>query len=103
MNRERTNVGRSAYSDRIKEILRTCRSGDVARPLAEDLSRFTAGTMHDELGWKDVSIHACRVLQTIDKVLFISAFHLRSAGSVIQYAKDDGYRSSASGRQTSAE
>jgi hypothetical protein len=92
MNRERTNVGRGAYSDRVKEIVRSCRSGDVARPLAEDLSRFTAGTMHDELGWKDVAIHACRVLQTVDKVVFISAVHLQAAGSVVQHARDDGYR-----------
>lgn len=92
MNRERTNVGRSANSDRVKEILRCCRSGEVAGPLAEDLSRFTVGTMHDELSWKDVAIHACRVLQTVEKVLFISAFHLQSAGSVVQHARDDGYR-----------
>ena len=39
LNRERTNVGRTAYSDRVKEILKECRSPAVAEPLYE---RFRA-------------------------------------------------------------
>jgi hypothetical protein len=62
LNRERTNVGCTAYSDRVKDILKD-RSPEVAGPLT-DLGRFVSGRMHDELGWKDVAIHACRALQT---------------------------------------
>jgi hypothetical protein len=90
LNRERTNVGRTAYSDRVKEILKECRSAEVAGPLTADLRRFISGRMHDELGWKDVAIHACRVLQTLDKVVFVT---VRQSGmSSVHYAREDGYR-----------
>ena len=42
LNRERSNVGRSAYSDRVKAILTACRSTEVAGPLAVDLNGYTA-------------------------------------------------------------
>src|ERR1700723_2069431 len=35
LNRERSNVGRTAYSDRVKAILPASRSPQVATPLAE--------------------------------------------------------------------
>jgi hypothetical protein len=90
LNRERANVGRTAYSERVKEILKDCRSPEVAGALAADLRRFVSGKMHDELSWKDVAIHACRVLQTNDRVLFVT---VRQSGmSSVHYARDDGYR-----------
>jgi hypothetical protein len=90
LNRERTNVGRTAYSERVKDILKECRSPEVAGPLTTDLGRFVSGRMHDELGWKDVAIHACRALQTTDKVLFVTVRH--SGMSSVHYAREDGYR-----------
>jgi hypothetical protein len=90
LNRERSNVGRSAYSERVKEILKDCRSADVAGPLAGDLGRFTRGGMHDELAWKDVAVHACRILQTAEKVLFVTVTQLGLPA--VHYARDDGYR-----------
>lgn len=38
LNRERSNVGRQAYSDRVKAILLGCSSSDVAGRLAADLA-----------------------------------------------------------------
>lgn len=90
LNRERTNVGRGAYSDRVKDILKESRSAEVAGPLTADLARFTSGRMHDELSWKDVAIHACRVLQGAEKVVFVTAWQLGLAS--ISYARGDGYR-----------
>jgi hypothetical protein len=90
LNRERTNVGRSAYSDRVKEILKECRSPAVAAPLTADLQQFTSGGMHDELGWKDVAVHACRVLQTAERVVFVTV--AQNGLASVQYAREDGYR-----------
>jgi hypothetical protein len=90
LNRERTNVGRTAYSERVKEVLKDSRSTDVAGPLTGDLRQFVSGKMHDELRWKDVAVHACRALQTTDKVLFVT---VRQSGmSSVHYAREDGYR-----------
>ena len=51
LNRERTNLGRSAYTDRVKAILLACKSVVVAQALANELKNFEQGTMCDELNW----------------------------------------------------
>lgn len=90
LNRERSNVGRSAYSNRVKDILKECRSPEVALPLTADLGRYLSGKMHDELGWKDVAVHACRVLQSQEKVVFITGYDIGTAQ--VSYAQEEGYR-----------
>jgi hypothetical protein len=92
LNRERSNVGRGAYSDRVKAILTVCRSTAVAGPLAEDLNGYATGRLHDELAWRDVALHACRVLQTNEKVIFVTAWQMAAATAQMRYAQDDGYR-----------
>ena len=92
LNRERTNVGRGAYTDRVKAILKMCEGADVAAGLTKDLAAFSSGKQHDELAWRDVAVHACRVLATHDKVLFITARQLEQRTPQIEYAKADGYR-----------
>jgi hypothetical protein len=92
LNRERSNVGRGAYSDRVKAILIACRSASVAAPLADDLNGYSSGRLHDELAWRDVALHACRVLQTHEKVIFASAWQMAAETAQLQYARDDGYR-----------
>ena len=92
LNRERSNVGRGAYSDRVKAILTACRSSEVACPLAEDLNAFASGRLHDELAWRDVALHACRVLQSNEKVVFVTPWQMAGDTAQLQYAMGDGYR-----------
>lgn len=92
LNRERTNVGRSAYTDRIKAILLECSQTKVAEALAHDLKNFETGKIHDELQWVDVSLHACRILNATEKVIFLTAEQLRLGSSLITHAQQDGYR-----------
>jgi hypothetical protein len=92
LNRERSNVGRSAYSDRVKAILTACRSTAVAAPLADGLNAYATGRLFDELAWRDVALHACRVLQTNEKVVFATAWQMATGSAQLQYAQDDGYR-----------
>src|SRR2546430_817868 len=54
LNRERSNVGRGAYTDRVKAILTACTSPEVAAPLTADLAGYSSGRLHDELAWRDV-------------------------------------------------
>lgn len=72
LNRERTNVGRSAYSDRIKQILLSCNSEEVGMRLIEDLKEYSSGNMHDELKWVDVQKHAIKILNSKEKVVFLT-------------------------------
>jgi hypothetical protein len=92
LNRERSNVGRSAYSDRVKAILTACTSTAVAGPLADGLDAYTTGRLYDELAWRDVALHACRVLQTNEKVVFVTAWQMAGDTAQLQYARQDGYR-----------
>lgn len=91
LNRERSNVGRTAYSERIKDILKKCTSQKVAEQLVDDLERFEVGETHDELTWKDVRIHACKLLNP-EEVLFISPEDERRNSSLVSSAKSDGYK-----------
>jgi hypothetical protein len=92
LNRERTNVGRSAYQERVKAILLKARSDVVAQHLVEDLTRIPAGTNHDEITWLDVQEQAVRTLAARGKTVFVSAQQMFTHGSTIQEARHDGYR-----------
>lgn len=91
LNRERTNVGRTAYADRVKSILLACQSEEVAQVLATDLSNIENGNNHDEVNWTDVAVHACQILNARKKVLFVTATELGTARDTIDHAVHDGY------------
>ena len=91
LNRERTNVGRTAYSDRVKSILLTCKDKDIAKALVEDLKGYETGTLHDELKWEDVSVYACKLLNSLEKVVFFTPIQLSFAADMVDKAKNDGY------------
>ncbi|TMB99741.1 MAG: sensor histidine kinase [Chloroflexi bacterium] len=92
LNRERSNVGRTAYQDRVKAILLKSKSGAVAEQLAADLTRIQAGTNHDEITWLDVQEQAVRILATQAKSIFVTSRQLLYMGAMIQEARTDGYK-----------
>lgn len=92
LNRERTNVGRGAYTDRVKAVLLACENAAVADALARDLENLDRGTAHDELLWLDVQLHACKILNANEKVIFITSEQLLGGGALITHARNDGYR-----------
>lgn len=91
LNRERSNVGRTAYTDRVKKMLTSATSTAVATALTQNLGRWASGNMRDELDWKEVALHACRVMQNHAKVLFVTATQLAEGSAQLQYAQQDGY------------
>lgn len=92
LNRERTNVGRTAYSDRVKQMLLASKADAVAETLAEDLQRIEQGTNRDEVKWTDVAVHACQILNTSKRVVFVTAGDLTSFRDAIDHAQNDGYK-----------
>lgn len=92
LNRERSNVGRSAYSDRVKSILLSCKSKEVADRLVGDLRNYSTGQMHDELTWIDVQEHAVKILNSLEKVVFLTSEELISATDMVDEARSGGYR-----------
>ena len=92
LNRERTNVGRTAYSDRVKQMLLASKAPSVADILAQELVRVEAGTSHDEVKWTDVAVHACQILNTTGKAIFVTAADLVSHKDAIDHAQSDGLK-----------
>lgn len=91
LNRERTNVGRTAYTDRVKGMLLASQCEGVAQALASDLAHIENGTQHDEVNWTDVAVHACQILNSRRKVVFVTASELTEARDLIDHATTDGY------------
>lgn len=74
LNRERSNVGRTAYSDSVKKILLKCKSQNLLDYLIKDLRNYTLGTQKDESTWTDVACYAAETLNRTGKYIFVSAF-----------------------------
>ena len=91
LNRERTNVGRTAYTNSIKSILLNCKSWEVAKALVNDFKNYSYGTMHDELKWIDVQEHAVRLLNNYEKVVFVTTDEIASSPDLMEEAKSDGF------------
>lgn len=72
LNRERSNVGRTAYADTVKNILKSCRTGDVLLPLVDDLQNRMMGRNKDETAWVDVATHAAKALNGNGNVVFMT-------------------------------
>lgn len=92
LNRERSNVGRTAYSERVRAILVMSRNKEIASILSEDLKNFDSGKMHDELKWIDVQEHAVKILNSSEKVVFLTPSEMQSETMMVDEAKQAGYR-----------
>lgn len=91
INRERSHVGRTAYTDSVKKILLASNHAEVARRLAEDIAHFHTGSMHDELAWVDVQEHAVRLLNSQSKVLLVTAEEAMRFPDMIDQARSSGH------------
>jgi len=91
LNRERRNVGRSAYSDRVIQILKTCSSVEIADSLVNDLKNFSLGIMHDEVKRIDVQIHAVQILNSQEDVIFLTPEEATEKTMMVDEAKRAGY------------
>lgn len=93
LNRERTNVGRSAYSDRVKSILLSSRLPQTTSALINDLKQYETGTSHDEVKWIDIAAHAVKLLNTsAEKVVFVTPGQILSNARYIEDAKRAEYQ-----------
>lgn len=73
LNRERTNVGRTAYSSSVKKILMNCNESAVLELLVNDLENITRGSNKDEIGWVDVATYAAKTLnKQSDNTVFLT-------------------------------
>ena len=91
LNRERTNVGRTAYRDRVMSILQECKSPTVAKALVEDIKNSMDGSEHEEVKWTEVALHACRLLNSAEEVVFLTPDEVCNNAFVRDTACQTGY------------
>jgi len=93
LNRERTNVGRAAYGDRVKSILLAATSSAVGEVLAENLARIASGTNCDEVrDWADVGVRACQILNATKRVVFVTDQQRTIEKEMADRAIEDGFQ-----------
>lgn len=103
LNRERSNVGRTAYADTVKNILKSCKNDDVLLSLVDDLQNRMMGTNKDETAWVDVATHAAKVLNENGNVVFMTPLQrneltaqqveiLEQSGKKLVMVTDDVFR-----------
>lgn len=93
LNRERTNVGRAAYTDRVKTILISSKNEEVIELLSQDLEKYSSGTKHDEVGWNDVSMHASKILSVSKKnIIFVDPTTAMEEPAIIDEIKIKGFQ-----------
>ncbi len=91
INRERANVGRTAYASTVKNILLECQSKEVADLLTQDLRSYSYGTTHDELKWLDVQQHAASTLNKYQKVVFVTSEEIEKGVDLVDEARQGGF------------
>ena len=91
LNRERTNVGRTAYSDRIRAILLSAESEAVLSVFTDNLTQMSNGKQADELKWVDVQAHAVRHLSARKETVYVTPAEIqRSSGAVLEVIRNSG-------------
>lgn len=93
LNRERDNVGRAAYTDSIKNIVKSVEDEVVLRAYMHDLEQVTKGSGHDEMNWIDVQLYVLEQLsRKNDKLLFITGDEAVKRRAEVSDAQDEGYQ-----------
>jgi hypothetical protein len=77
---------------RVKDILRECETTEVAQRLVDDFENFTDGTTHDEVNWKPIRLHAVKLLNERDDVVFATVDEQQRQTDLLSHAQRDGYR-----------
>ena len=87
LNRERTNVGRTAYTPSIRAMLLEAEEERVIDILSEDLKRYSSGMNHDELKWSDVQMHTTKLLNSRTNVVFVTAGEMLEKNDLVHEAE----------------
>ncbi len=90
LNRERLNVGRTTYTERVKAILKAATSQSVQDELVNQVTRRAYGDQRDEMSWIDVSQLALNLMHQKAKVAYVTEDEFQVRPDVVGQAKSDG-------------
>jgi hypothetical protein len=90
LNRERVNVGRSVYAERIRQILKASNAAPVLQPLATAYGRRDEGALPEELAWIDIAHKALNELAKTQNVVAVSQVEIKARPELVEDIKRDG-------------
>ena len=90
LNRERLNVGRTTYADRVKSILKTASKDEVLDGLARAITTRSTTQPPDEIGWIEVTVRALTELHLRRRIVFATEKELHAHPDVVDHARTDG-------------
>ena len=91
LNRERANMGRTAYSERIKAILLSAEDDYVLEYLTDNLEEMSSGHQCDEMKWIEVQKHAVKHLNAREDTVFVTPEDFRnSSGAILDIVRSSG-------------
>lgn len=93
LNRERSFLGRTAYSEIVKKMLLNSGSLDVISVLLVELKKIPEGTAGDEIGYLDVQVYAVKKYNALKPSIFMSSI------DAYDMSNDDKEKIKESGRE----
>ncbi|MCX8140472.1 MAG: hypothetical protein N3E46_12400 [Gemmataceae bacterium] len=91
LNRERLNVGRTTYADRVKAILKSAKSKAIEDILVDQVEKRATGDQSDEMGWIEISQMALNLMHQRRKVVYFTEQEIQSRPNILDNVKSDGY------------
>lgn len=92
LNRERVNVGRSVYADRVRQILKLSHEQAVGDLLAAEFAKKAEGGLPDELHWVDISSRALVELGKRESIICLSDDEIKDRPELVEDMKSDGFK-----------
>ncbi len=92
LNRERLNVGRTTYADRVRQILKISVTENVHGLLVEQVEKRATGEQCDELSWIEISQMALTLMHQKRQVAYLTEQELQSNPSMLDNVRSDGYQ-----------
>jgi len=86
LNRERLNVGRTTYADRVKAILKNASDERVQQLLVEQVKKRATGDQCDEMTWIEISQMALNLMHEESQVVYFTEAELQSRPNVLDTA-----------------
>lgn len=92
LNRERLNVGRTIYADRVKTILKNAKTKVVEDFLIEEVGKRATGEQRDEMAWIEISQMALNLMHERHHVAYLTEQEIQSRPNILDSVRSDGYQ-----------
>lgn len=91
LNRERVQIGRTVYAERVRYILKSSDNAEVNRTLANEYSRKDKRNLREELTWLEIASKALNELGKSRNVVCVSYTEFKRYPEIIDDIKRDGF------------